>query len=206
MRIEIKIEPTHSTGWPNLRLSVNRLTLFDGECRPNEGEYFKWTHYADDNSLSDSNKLYIEHYGKDGKETRLDEKGEAIADKALILRSIKIDEYDIPEVILYNQPFHVKWTSSQLKENKNRPRSIINNLYFGYNGIYEYEFSNDSVKDYYKNLFEKERLANIANKKTITRTDGKIVEAYEFQGELIDGTEPTVITIEDLYKKVQNEI
>ena len=56
----------------------------------------------------------------------------------------------------------------------------------------------------YRNLIEKERLANVANKKEIVRPDGKVVEAFEFTGKLVDSEEKESITIEELYRTVQN--
>jgi hypothetical protein len=152
----------------------------------------------------DNNRLSIEHYGKEGKETLVDDEGEIISDRAVILRSITLDGYAVPEVVLFDKPFYVNWTSKQKKENIDRPESIRNNLYFGHNGIYNYEFGKDTQKHYYLNLIEKERLANIANKKEIMRADGKVVEAFEFTGKLIEGSEKALITIKELYTKVQN--
>ena len=90
-----------------------------------------------------------------------------------------------------------------MRDHTDRPDKIKNSLYFGHNGIYTYQFSNDSAKQHFINLIEKERLANIANKKEIVRPDGKVVEAFEFSGELVDGGENVTITIEELYKRIQ---
>ena len=57
----------------------------------------------------------------------------------------------------------------------------------------------------YNNLIEKERLANISNKKEIIRPDGKKVEAFEFTGKLVESGKKESMTIEELYKRVVNE-
>jgi len=201
MKLEIKIEPTFSVKWPKMKLKFNDETLHDGYCEPNDGVYFVMVH--DTNELLSKNTISIEHYDKDGKETVLNDDGDTITDRAIILRSIKLDEHQVPEVILFDQPLHIKWTERQMRDHTDRPNKIKNSLYFGHNGIYTYQFSNDSVKQHFMNLIEKERLANIANKKEIVRPDGKVVEAFEFSGELVDGGENVTITIEELYKRIQ---
>ena len=72
------------------------------------------------------------------------------------------------------------------------------------NGTYEYTFSDDAHRHYFENLIEKERLANISNKKTITRPDGKVVEAFEFTGKLVESGQKEVMTIEELHRTVNN--
>ena len=200
MKIQIKIEPLFSVKWPMVRLRFNNYTLYDGVCEPNTGQYFVWTHHAE--NLNSENRLSIEHYDKDGKETITDNNSDTIKDRAIILKSIVIDEHDVPEVVLFDKPFYIHWTERQKRDQEHRPKFIKNNLYFGYNGIYEYVFGQDSEKHYYNNLIEKERLANISNKKEIVLPDGKKVEAFEFTGKLVDSAEKESITIEELYKRV----
>ena len=202
MKLEIKIEPTFSVKWPKMRLKFNDETLHDGYCEPNDDVYFVMVH--DTNEVLANNTISIEHYDKDGKETVLNDDGDTITDRAIILRSIKLDEHQVPEVILFDQPLHIKWTERQMRDHPDRPDKIKNSLYVGHNGTYTYQFSDDSVKQHYVNLIEKERLANIANKKEIVRPDGKVVEAFEFTGKLVDSEEKESITIAELYKRVKD--
>ena len=202
MKIEIKIEPTFSIKWPKMRLKFNDETLHDGYCEPNDGVYFTVKHHADE-VLSD-NTIYIEHYDKSGKETVLNNDRDTITDRAIILRSIKLDDHQVPEVILFDHPLYIKWTERQMRDHIDRPSTIKNSLYFGHNGTYTYRFGNDSMKQHYMNLIEKERLANIANKKEIVRPDGRVVEAFEFTGKLVDSEEKESMTIEELHNRVQN--
>ena len=135
----------------------------------------------------------------------MDSTGDIISDRALILRSIRIDDSHIPEVILHDKSFKINWTDEQLKETKDRPEYIKDNLYFGYNGVYKFTFSNDSTREHFINLIEKERIANVRNKKEIVRPDGKTVEAFEFTGTLVDSNETVTVTIEQLYNRINDE-
>ena len=204
MNIQIKLEPTFSIKWPNLRYTINNKIIFDGECKPNNEKY-----HVIDTDITDfiqkQNQITIEHYDKSGRETLVDSNGDIISDRALILRSIRVDDSQVPEVILHDKPFKINWTDEQLKENKDRPEHIKDNLYFGYNGVYKFTFSNDSTREHFINLIEKERIANVRNKKEIVRPDGKTVEAFEFTGVLVDSNKSEAVTIEQLYNRINDE-
>ena len=204
MNIQIKLEPTFSIKWPNLRYTINNKIIFNGECKPNHEKY----HVIDTditNFLQKQNQIIIEHYDKSGRETLVDSNGDIISDRALILRSIRVDDSQVPEVILHDKPFKINWTDEQLKETKDRPEHIKDNLYFGYNGVYKFTFSNDSAREHFINLIEKERIANVRNKKEIVRPDGKTVEAFEFTGRMVDSNESEAVTIEQLYNRINDE-
>jgi len=203
MDIKIIIEPIFSVKWPMARITINDTVCFDGECEPNDNNFFVYKTNID---AVEENNIEIEHYDKKGKETVVDDDGEVISDRALILKSIILDDFIIPDVILYDRPFYVNWTTDQLRENKDRPKEIKNNLYFGYNGTYRFEFGGDSAKEYYLCLLEKERIANVHNKKEMRDATGKLVEVFEFTGRLVDSNEKDNITIEQLYERVNNEI
>lgn len=203
MKILITIEPIRSVRWPKLKLLVNKTVLHDGFCLPNNKKYFTLAH--DLTEPLAENKITIVHYDKDGRETITDSNNDTISDRAIILKSISIDGYDVPEVVLFDKPFYINWTTRQKTEQQDHPEYIKNNLYFGYNGMYEYTFGIDGEEHYYNNLIEKERMANISNKKVIVRPDGKQVEAFEFTGKLVDSAEKESITIQELYKRVIDE-
>ena len=204
MNIQIKLEPTFSIKWPNLRYTINNKIIFDGECKPNNEKY-----HVIDTDITDlvekQNQIIIEHYDKSGRETLVDSNGDIISDRALILRSIRLDDSQVPEVILHDKPFKINWTPAQLKENKDRPTYIKDNLYFGYNGVYSFTFSDNIAREHFINLIEKERIANVHNKKEIVRPDGTTVEAFEFTGKLVDSNESEAVTIEQLYNRINNE-
>ena len=203
MKVKIKIEPTFSIKWPNLRYTINNKTIFDGECKPNDEKYFV-IETDITNFIEKQNQIVIEHHGKSGRETLINPDGDIISDRALILKSIRIDDSYVPEVILHDKPFKIYWTNEQLKENKDRPEHVKDNLYFGYNGVYKFTFSNDSTREHFINLIEKERIANVRNKKEIVRPDGKTVEAFEFTGTLVDSNKVVTVTIEQLFNRIND--
>ena len=202
MLIEITIEPKKSVRWPKMKLTINDVIIHDDFCLPNNKNYLVIKHELQ--NPKQENTISLTHFDKVGNETMLDNEGETVSDRAIILRSIKIGEHAVPEVVLYDKTFNAQFTPEQIKEDPTRESSIKYNLYFGYNGTYEYKFSDDSQKHYFENLLEKERLANISNKKTITRPDGKVVEAFEFTGKLVESGQKEFMTIEELYKTVNN--
>jgi hypothetical protein len=53
-------------------------------------------------------------------------------------------------------------------------------------------------------LLEKERIANIHNKKEMVGPDGNTIEVFEFSGNLIDSHKPQDYTIGQLFKLVKN--
>ena len=203
MKVKIKIEPTFSIKWPNLRYTINNKTIFDGEWKPNDEKYFV-IETDITNFIEKQNQIVIEHHGKSGRETLINPDGDIISDRALILKSIRIDDSYVPEVILHDKPFKINWTNEQLKENKDRPEHVKDNLYFGYNGVYKFTFSNDSTREHFINLIEKERIANVRNKKEIVRPDGKTVEAFEFTGTLVDSNKVVTVTIEQLFNRIND--
>ena len=203
MKVKIKIEPTFSIKWPNLRYTINNKTIFDGECKPNDEKYFV-IETDITNFIEKQHQIVIEHHGKSGRETLINPDGDIISDRALILKSIRIDDSYVPEVILHDKPFKINWTNEQLKENKDRPEHVKDNLYFGYNGVYKFTFSNDSTREHFINLIEKERIANVRNKKEIVRPDGKTVEAFEFTGTLVDSNKVVTVTIEQLFNRMND--
>ena len=202
MNVKIKIEPTFSVAWPMLKIRINSNIVFDGECKPNKQKYFI---FETDIETVEKNILEIEHYNKKGKETILDQDGEVVSDKALILNSIVLDDFVIPSLILHHRPFYVNWTKEQLKEEHDRPEVIENNLYFGYNGTYTFEFCNNSAKEYYRCLLEKEHIANIHNKKEMVGPDGEKIEVFEFTGAMVDSKQEETITIDQLYERIHSE-
>lgn len=202
MLIEIIVEPKKSVRWPKMKLAINDTVVHNGFCTPNNKSYLIIKHELKD--PKENNVISLTHFDKSGNETITDKESEIVSDRAIILRSIKIGEHIVPEVVLYDKTFYAKFTREQTKEDPTRSSAIKNNLYFGFNGTYEYEFSDDANKHYFENLIEKERLANISNKKTITRPDGKVVEAFEFTGKLVDSEVEESITIEELHKIVNN--
>ena len=124
MIIEIAIEPSRSVRWPKMKLCVNDQVLHDDFCHPTtKNNLFVISHVLP-NPL-ELNTISITHYDKDGKETIMDTNGDIVSDRALILKTIKIDGEQVPEVVLYDNKFTVDWTTKQINENTNRPATIL---------------------------------------------------------------------------------
>ena len=79
-----------------------------------------------------TNKIIIEHYGKNPKDTILED-GETKADVAISLVSMKFNNVACHPVDLHENYFYPRWKYDVGDK-------IKNNLYFGYNGTYEYLF------------------------------------------------------------------
>ena len=197
MKVKIVLEPTHSKQWPKLKLTVRDNVIFDGFCEPNNGKFFSWKIYLEDSNLQKQNSIVIEHYDKQGSDTECDQEGNVVSDRAIILKSIEFDDLTVPEVLLYNQKFYPDWPD--------QPKFITNDLYFGYNGKYIYEFGNDSWKLYYNNLLKKELLANIHNKQLIQLPNGEEIESFEFNGKLVSADAKESVSLQELYERVINE-
>tara|TARA_B110000211_G_C14039815_1_gene536262 strand:- start:68 stop:658 length:591 start_codon:yes stop_codon:yes gene_type:complete len=195
MKIKITIEPSFSVKWPTLEICINGKQLYDGVCEPIHKNYFIWN--CDLEDVHPKNVLEIKHKDKKAKETQTDDEGNITADRAIMLKNLEFDDLSVPEVVLYNNRFYPDWPE--------QPEYIVNNLYFGFNGSYIFEFSNNSKKMYFNNLLRQEHIANRNNKKIIQLPNGETVESYEFNGELVDGNQKDTITIEQLYQRVINE-
>ena len=137
-----------------MKLTINDVIIHDDFCLPNNKNYLVIKHELQ--NPKQENTISLTHFDKVGNETMLDNEGETVSDRAIILRSIKIGEHAVPEVVLYDKTFNAQFTPEQIKEDPTRESSIKYNLYFGYNGTYEYKFSDDSQKHYFENLLEKE--------------------------------------------------
>ncbi len=58
---------------------------------------------------------------------------------------------------------------------------------------------------YYKKLITKEMLANTHNKQIMTLPSGEEIESFEFTGKLVSGSQKESITLDELYKIVNDE-
>ena len=195
MKIKITIEPFYSLNWPMVKIQIKDHKIYNGLCKPNEGKYFVWNVHLE--NVDQSNTIEITHFGKKGKETILDTEGNIVSDRAIALKSLEFDDMRVPDVILYQNKFYPDWPD--------QPEFITNNLYFGYNGTYKFNFLENPHKMYFQHLLEKELIANINNKKIMQLPNGEEVESFEFNGKSVSGHEKEKTTIEDLYQSVINE-
>ena len=192
MKIKITLEPTFSIKWPNLDIHINDKEYFSGECKPNKDKHFIFD--IDLENAQEQNSLKITHRDKNGKDTLVDEEGNIVSDRAIILKSLEFDSLRVPEVILYQSKFYPNWPD--------QPKYTTNNLYFGFNGTFEFLFSKDVERMYFQHLLDKEMIANFNNKKEMQLPNGQVVETFEFNGKEVSGDEKDTATIEDLYQRV----
>lgn len=204
MIIEFTFLPHFNYTWPKAKIIINSKVFFDGDCQKNDGDKFFLKVNVEDEELSDNNILVIEHYNKNNKETT-SRNNEIIKDKALELVSIKLDDFAIPDVILYSQKFFPNYPKNLLKKNSEEvlPEFITNNLYFGFNGKYILEFKKDIKKWYYEILILKEKMANKNNQELITLPSGEVIETYEMVGKTIDASKKEEVSIDALYEMVK---
>lgn len=191
MKIKIILESCYSKGWPKVEIKINDSILYDDICKPEEKYFILEKNIELEHT---NNLLQITHYGKQGSDSITDKEGNIIKDKAIILKSVSFDNYNIPEIILYQQKFYPNW--------EGQPEFTTNNLYFGFNGTYKLNFEKNIKKWYYNLLLEKEKLANINNKKEMVLSNGTVVETFEIDGLYINANSNTGITIDQLYNMV----
>ena len=171
---------------------INDKEYFSGECKPNKDKHFIFD--IDLENAQEQNSLKITHRDKHGKDTIVDEEGNIVSDRAIILKSLEFDSLRVPEVILYQSKFYPNWPD--------QPKYTTNNLYFGFNGTFEFLFSKDVERMYFQHLLDKEMIANFNNKKEMQLPNGQVVETFEFNGKEVSGDEKDTATIEDLYQRV----
>lgn len=185
---------------PTVRISVNNIVYFDSIL------HNRLTEIEFDTDLQYSNQLSIEHFGKTNQDTICDETGQIISDRAAELVGITIGKYEIPRNILYKQPFAVKWPENLIedaeKENRILPNCLYNNLYFGFNGIYTFDFAGDLRKDYYYYFWQMERDANHNLQMVDESSNTGYFEAYGMKLEI---NKSFNLTIHDLKYIIENQ-
>jgi hypothetical protein len=159
-----------------------------------------------DADIQDHNQLCIEHFGKTNRDTICNEAGQIISDRAAELISITIGKYEIPKNILFKQPFAVKWPENLIrdaaKENRVLPDCLYDNLYFGFNGTYTFNFAKDMRKDYYYYFWQMERDANRNLQMVDESSNTGYFEAYGMKLEI---NKAFNLTIHDLKYIIENQ-
>jgi len=185
---------------PTIRISVNSIVYFESIL------HNRLTEIEFDADLQDNNQLSIEHFGKTNQDTICDETGQIISDRAAELVSITIGKYEIPRNILFKQPFEVKWPENLIedaeRENQTLPSCLYNNLYFGFNGTYTFDFAEDLRKDYYYYFWQMERDANHNLQMVDESSNTGYFEAYGMKLEINKSFD---LTIHDLKYIIENQ-
>jgi hypothetical protein len=195
MEIKIKLRGNCANGKsPKVRLSVNDTVYVDTEISEiNE-------HTLNIQPLL-QNVLSIEHYNKTNDDTIVDDSNNIVADLSVELLDITIDNNSILHTVLHTMPFYVNWpeniVSDYHEKNETPPEFIINNLYFGFNGIYKFNFTDNSDIDYFTTFWLDEAQAHVNQTET---ADGE--EVFERMGEIVTIAKDSDFTIHDLKRMV----
>jgi hypothetical protein len=195
MKVEIALRANYTDNKkPTVNLSINNVEHYDGEIAGIK-------HFVFEFDSHDRNILEIKHYNKTNQDTIVDAQGNIIGDLSVELVSIHIDNIKIIETVLYSMPFFVQWPDNMLEDYRNKnqepPEYIDNNLYFGFNGVYQFSFSGDVVSEYYNQFW----LDEVQAHKNQTQ-QGNNSEVFDRMGEKVAVNENSEFTIYDLEKLV----
>ena len=202
MKINLELQAHYSRSGPFCIIEVNNKILHRGIL--DEG-----TNVLDFKICPlDLNTLRIHHMLKTNEDTIVDSEGNITADKAVELKSLSIDQIAILDTVLYNKPYYVDWPENLKQDFLDRgetvPEYIKNTLFFGFNGHYEFEFSGDFLKQYYRQFWENEDQAHNNQTKLIS-VNGEQVESFDRFGEDTPIDQGFDLTIHDLAKMIENE-
>ena len=179
---------------PKVRISVNNVVYVDDEI----SELSEHTLTIDPLL---QNVLSIEHYNKTNQDTIVDDSNNIVSDLSIELLGITIDNNSILHTVLHTMPFYVNWpeniVSDYHKKNETPPEFITNNLYFGFNGTYKFEFTDNSDIDYFTTFWLDESQAHANQTET---ADGE--EVFKRMGETVTISKDSDFTIHDLKRMV----
>jgi len=144
--------------WPTVRIFANKDCVYEGFIDNVKTFVFNIDH------IYNSNLLRIQHYGKINEDTVCDSDWNIIEDKSVELIDLKFNGLSVLPTLLYDKFFYVDWPENIIEDYKNKgetpPEYITNNLYFGFNGTYEFDFSNQIENDYYESFWADEAKAH----------------------------------------------
>jgi hypothetical protein len=198
-KIKITLKSHKSNQGPWTKISINNQEYFNQQINEELIEI-----EVDCQNLHEQNMLIVEHYNKTNRDTLVDSQGNIIADKALELIDLHINGLQVPRNILYKKPFYVVWPQNLVdqaaREGRVLPEFIDKNLYFGFNGKYCFNFTNNFKKEYFSYHFQMERDANTDLQ---TVTDGTAY--FEAYGLRLAINQEFNYTISDLKYIIDNE-
>lgn len=194
LTIQIELFGNPSKGhYPSASISINNVEYFNG-CVEN-------SKLLDFNIVTDSNTGQIDicHFGKTNHDTVVDDQGRIVEDLSLELKSISINGIKVKDTILYSSCFYVDFPDNILQEYHQQgispPAYLINNLYFGFNGRYEFKFLTDQRKEVFRQLWEDEEQSHV-NQQMIVNGQ----EVFSRYGEIVETQQEFNLTIFDLEK------
>jgi hypothetical protein len=195
MEIKIKLRGNCANGkFPKVRLSVNNVVYVDAEI----SEISEHTLTIDPLL---QNVLSIEHYNKTNDDTIVDDSNNIVDDLSVELLGITIDNNSILHTVLHTMPFYVNWPENIIADYQEKdetpPKFITNNLYFGFNGVYKFNFTNNSDIDYFTTFWLDEAQAHANQTET---ANGE--EVFKRMGETVTISKDSDFTIHDLKRMV----
>ena len=200
MKISLELHGHYSNSGPFCLVEINDEILYRGLL--NKGNNM----LEFDIIPNEQNVLKIHHIFKTNNDTVVDKEGNIVADKAIELKSISIEQIKILDTVLYNKPYYVKWPDNLKQDFLNKgeeiPEYIKNTLFFGFNGYYEFDFIGDFLKQYYRQFWENEDQAH-NNQTRLISVDSQQVEAFDRFGEETAIDQEFNLTIHDLAKDIK---
>lgn len=203
MKIQLQLNGHYSNNGPYCLIEINNNICWKGLL--DEGI----NNLEFDIPGKKQNILRIHHLMKSNEDTIVDVNGNIVADKAIELKSIFIEQVKILDTVLYNKNYYVNWPDNLkqdfIDKGQDVPAFIKNTLFFGFNGYYEFDFVGDFLKQYYRQFWENEEQAH-NNQTRLISVDGEQVEAFDRFGEDTAIGQEFDLTIYDLEKLIQQDI
>jgi len=170
--------------YPKVKITYGNDIVFDDDLKTTKE--IKYPIYCD-------NELVIEHYGKVPSDTTVED-DIIVADKAVELKSIKVNDFVLPLVYLYDCKYCVVWNDET--------NTMNNTLYFGFNGEYKVPIKVNSLQFKFYTMWEEERQLNYKNQQQRVNELGEIVETFTRFGEETNVSDSQIPSIDELYKIV----
>lgn len=204
MNIKVKLRALKGRSLPSCRILFNDHILYESTII-GERDIILDVPASD---ILDNNILTIEHFNKQNSDTIVDDNGNIIADTAIELSGLVIEELNVPITTLHNYPFYPYWPDNIIEEfvnnNQEIPKKIENNLYFGFNGKWLIDINKDYRINYFQLLWNEESNAH-KNYSKFKEINGEKVAVFEKLGTELSIAHSTNITIHELAKIIGND-
>lgn len=167
MQITVKLRGHASRdNYPDVKLWINRDCVYDNKIIDDQLLVF------DVDRVESNNIFGIEHWGKNDFDTIV-ENGSIVADRAVELLELSFNGIRVLDTVLYDKPYYVNWSRRWPGE---RPEFVKNTLFFGWNGEYRFDFTNDIQYEYYRQYWIDEQQAHHNQNSNEFYRDGEYVE------------------------------
>ena len=176
MQITVRLRGHSNNRSPSVKLWINRDCVYNGTIQDERLFVF------DVDNLLQQNIFGIEHYGKDDRETT------DTADVAVELLELKFNGVPVMNTVLYDKPYYVNWSRQWPGE---RPEFVKNTLYFGWNGFYIFDFTDNVQYEYFKQFWIDEQQAHRNQHSNEFYRNGEYVEVER-------GLDSTIFDLERL--------